>query len=83
MDCSQLNSTVHGVLPARILEWVAISFSIKSYKDMSKKIRAGGGGEYRRRGGIDWEFEIEHVHPAVVKIDNQQDPTVKKINERL
>ena len=29
-------------------------------------------------GGIDWEFEIEHVHPAIVKIDNQQDPTVKK-----
>ena len=39
---------------------------------------AVGGGEYGGRGGIDWEFEIEHVHPAIVKIDNQQDPTVKK-----
>ena len=28
MDCSQLGSTVHGVLLARILEWVATSFSI-------------------------------------------------------
>ena len=25
MDCSLLDSTVHGILQARILEWVAIS----------------------------------------------------------
>ena len=27
MDCRQLGSSVHGILQARILEWVAISFS--------------------------------------------------------
>ena len=27
MDCSPLGSFVHGILQARILEWVAISFS--------------------------------------------------------
>ena len=27
MDCSPLGSTAHGILQARILEWVAISFS--------------------------------------------------------
>ena len=27
MSCSQLGSSVHGILQARILEWVAISFS--------------------------------------------------------
>ena len=27
MDCSTLGSSVHGILQARILEWVAISFS--------------------------------------------------------
>ena len=27
MDCSQSGSSVHGILQARILEWVAISFS--------------------------------------------------------
>ena len=27
MDCSPLGSSVHGILPARILEWVAIPFS--------------------------------------------------------
>ena len=28
MDCSPLGSSVHGILQARKLEWVAISFSI-------------------------------------------------------
>ena len=27
MDCSLLGSSVHGILQARILEWVAIPFS--------------------------------------------------------
>ena len=27
MDCSLLGSSVHGILQARILEWVAVSFS--------------------------------------------------------
>ena len=27
VDCSPLGSSVHGILQARILEWVAISFS--------------------------------------------------------
>ena len=30
MDCSQRGSSIHGILQARILEWVAISFSRKS-----------------------------------------------------
>ena len=29
MDCSLPGSSVHGILQARILEWVAISFSSK------------------------------------------------------
>ena len=27
MDCNLLGSTVHGILQAKILDWVAISFS--------------------------------------------------------
>ena len=27
MDCSPLGSSVHGILQARILEWIAIPFS--------------------------------------------------------
>ena len=30
MDCSLSGSSVHGILQARILEWVAISFSRES-----------------------------------------------------
>ena len=30
MDCSLPGSSVHGILQARIMEWVAISFSISS-----------------------------------------------------
>ena len=30
MDCSQLGSSVHGILQARILEWVAIPVSRES-----------------------------------------------------
>ena len=30
MDCSLPGSPVHGIFPARVLEWVAISFSTGS-----------------------------------------------------
>ena len=30
MDCSPPGSSIHGILQARILEWVAISFSRES-----------------------------------------------------
>ena len=30
MDCSPPGSSVHGILQARMLEWVAISFSRRS-----------------------------------------------------
>ena len=42
MDCSPPGSSVHGILQARILEWVAISFprikSIHMHKDFAKVI---------------------------------------------
>ena len=31
MDCSPPGSSIHGILQARILEWVAISFSRGSF----------------------------------------------------
>ena len=31
MDCSPLGTSVHGILQARILEWVAIPFSRGSF----------------------------------------------------
>ena len=32
MDCSLPGSSVHGIFQARILEWVAISFSMGSFQ---------------------------------------------------
>ena len=36
MDCSLPGSTIHGIFQARILEWVAISFSILDKEDLNK-----------------------------------------------
>jgi len=32
MDCSLPGSSVHGILQARVLEWVAIAFSVGGMK---------------------------------------------------
>ena len=37
MDCSLPGSSVHGIFPARVLEWVAIAFSLRKPK-LKKKI---------------------------------------------
>ena len=43
VDCSPPGSSVHGILQARILEWVAISFSRKgrSKSSMSREVGRG------------------------------------------
>ena len=38
MDCSPPGSFVHGTLQARILEWVAISFSLSMYVDCNLQV---------------------------------------------
>ena len=65
VDCSPPGSSVHGILQARILEWVAISFSRGSFqpRDRSQVSHTAGrlftiwsgnplGGAYKRRDGI-------------------------------
>ena len=44
-DCSQLGSSVHGILQARILELVSMTFSMGSYqsKDQTQVSCAAGG----------------------------------------
>ena len=53
MDCSLQGSSLHGILQARVLEWVAISFS-------------RGSSQPRDRIWVrDWtRSEIEHASPA-------------------
>ena len=40
MDCSLPGSSVHGILQARILEWVAISFSLNFLKKKFKRLHS-------------------------------------------
>ena len=62
MDCGPPSSSIHGILQARILEWVAISFiqvltskiSREERKPGRKKKREEGGG--RRRGQKGWPY---------------------------
>ena len=44
VDCSPPSSSIHGILKARILEWVAISFSRGSSRprDRTQVSRIGG-----------------------------------------
>ena len=37
MDCSLPDSSIHGIFQARVLEWVAIVFSIITYCYLAKK----------------------------------------------
>ena len=38
MDCSPPGSSLHGIFKARILEWVAISFSKNTISQVKRKI---------------------------------------------
>ena len=35
-DCSPPGSSIHGILQARVLEWVAMAFSVPAYKISEK-----------------------------------------------
>ena len=53
MDCSLPVSFVHGIIQARILEWVAISFLFSCYK--SGIIRNNSQRKLRRQLSIMWD----------------------------
>ena len=38
MDCSLPGSSVHGICQARVLEWVAIAFSVRRLVNAKKRI---------------------------------------------
>ena len=42
MDCSPPGSSVHGILQARILEWVVIPFSRASFRDRTQDSHTAG-----------------------------------------
>ena len=43
MDCSLPGSSIHGIFQARVLEWVAIAFSVVSYTPIQNKTFKVGG----------------------------------------
>ena len=71
MDCSPPGSSVHGILQARILEWVAISFSRRSSrpKDQSRIfcISCLAGRFFTEKGRQDemvgWHHQL-HAHES-------------------
>ena len=42
VDCSLLGSSVHGILQAGVLEWVAIAFSLKQSRQVKTKLNRNG-----------------------------------------
>ena len=46
MDCSPSGSSVHGISQARILEWVAISFSRRSFQSRDQTRVSCSGGRF-------------------------------------
>ena len=48
MDCRLPGSSVHGIFQARILEWVAIAFSVKVLYTMAKHYKPNGCDRPRR-----------------------------------
>ena len=54
MDCSLLRSSVHGILQARILEWVAISFSTRGRRQWLKATKERIQPWVQRQGMFEW-----------------------------
>ena len=65
MDCSPSGSSVHGILQARILEWLAVSFS----GDLPDPGMAPGSPALRAHARAPREFSIFSGKPALRFID--------------
>ena len=49
MDCSPPSPSIHGIFQARVLEWVAISFTITCHRAPEKKIKEGISVGHQRK----------------------------------
>ena len=62
MDCSPLGFSIHGVLQARILEWVVISYSVGPFQPRIKPMSVESpawAGEFTSKP---WEAPQERLH---------------------
>ena len=64
MDCNRLGSTLHGILQARLLEWVAIPFSRGSSQRRDWTYVSHTTGRFFARI---WEAQKLHPHLQLTK----------------
>ena len=60
VDCNLLGFSVHGILQARILEWVAISFSRGSSRPRDRTPVSRMGGRHFNRLAFGGDMKKEH-----------------------
>ena len=76
MDCSLSGSSLHGILQARVLEWVAISFSRGSSepRDWTRVSRIPGRrfNLWATREALD--FTLEEWKEGMQKVQGPQNP---------
>ena len=71
MDCSLSGSCVHGILQARILEWVAISFSNDQFSILKNRYHFANKSWYCQSYGFSsshiWIWEVDHKESWALK----------------
>ena len=71
MDCSLSGSCVHGILQARILEWVVISFSNDQLSIIKSRYHFANKGWYSQSYGFSsshiWLWEVDHKESWALK----------------
>ena len=83
MDCSQPGSSVHGISQARILEWVAMSFSRESSWSQDwtcvSCVSCIAGRFFIT--GTSWEAPVSEYSHLIIKLQwNSREPPPKKRN---
>ena len=72
MDCSPPASPVHGIFQARILEWVAISFSRGSSRPRDQTrisyISRTGNGFFTTSATLSPDLTSDHKHDPVIML---------------
>ena len=78
MNCSPPGSSVHGVFQARILEWIAISFS----RGSSQPRKQTQVSSIADRFSTDWSYEVSPVQSiGVPKVAHKKKGHEKTLEE--
>jgi len=79
MDCSPPGSSVHGILQARILEWVAISFSRRSSWPRDRIWVSHIAGRFFTIWANQWRLPLPTVCPEEIQDVRTQDTCPRKL----